>query len=253
MGVDFAGEGLLDGLDGDARAARLELLERLEAEGASLDELRGAVRDGLLVFLLAERLVDGPPRHRLRDVAEAAGVPLDLLVALRRANGLPVPDPDAVALTDLDVEAMRTAAAFRAAGVSDEQMLASCACSAAGWRRRPRACGRSGSSSPSSRGRARPSSRGGSPSAAPPWCRCSARCSSRCCACICATRSGLEALGADERAAGTLPAAREVAVAFADLVGFTRLGEEVPPAQLGAIAERLAALAGDLADRPCGS
>ena len=48
---------------------------------------------------------------------------------------------------------------------------------------------------------------------------------------------GTEALGADERAAGTLPAAREVAVAFADLVGFTRLGEEVPPAQLGAIAE----------------
>ena len=123
MGVDFAGEGLLDGLDGDARTARLELLERLEAEGASLDELRGAVRDGLLVFLLAERLVDGPPRHRLRDVAETAGVPLDLLVALRRANGLPVPDPDAVALTDLDVEAMRTAAAFRAAGVSDAQML----------------------------------------------------------------------------------------------------------------------------------
>jgi len=86
MGVDFAGEGLLDGLDGDARTARLELLERLEAEGASLDELRGGVRDGLLVFLLAERLVDGPPRHRLRDVTEAAGVPLDTLVALRRAK-----------------------------------------------------------------------------------------------------------------------------------------------------------------------
>jgi adenylate cyclase len=124
MGVDFAGKGLLDGLDGDARTARHELLERLEAEGATLDELRDAVRDGLLVFLLAERLVDGPPRHRLRDVADAAGVPLDLLVALRRANALPVPDPDAVALTDLDVEAMRTAAAFRDAGVSDEQMLA---------------------------------------------------------------------------------------------------------------------------------
>ena len=90
MGVDFAGEGLLDGLDGDARTARLELLVRLEAEGASLDELRGGVRDGLLVFLLAEQLVDGPPRHRLRDVTEAAGVPLDTLVALvarRRARG----------------------------------------------------------------------------------------------------------------------------------------------------------------------
>jgi adenylate cyclase len=55
---------------------------------------------------------------------------------------------------------------------------------------------------------------------------------------------GPEALGADERAAGTLPAAREVGVAFADLVGFTRLGEEVPPA------ERLEVLAGDVPTAP---
>ena len=40
MGVDFAAEGLLDGLDGEARAARLELLERLHDEGA-----RGRVGD----------------------------------------------------------------------------------------------------------------------------------------------------------------------------------------------------------------
>src|SRR4051794_8996511 len=99
MGVDFAAEGLLERLDGEERAARLELLERLEAEGATVDELRAAVADGLLVFLLAERLVDGPPRHRSRDVARDAGVPLELLAAMRRAHGLPVPDPEAVALT----------------------------------------------------------------------------------------------------------------------------------------------------------
>jgi adenylate cyclase len=124
--------------------------------------------------------------------ARAAGVPLELLVVLRRANGLPVPEPDAVALTDLDVEAMRTAAAFREAGVSDEQML-----------------------------------------------RLHLR-----------HAVGTEALGADERAAGALPTAREVGVAFADLVGFTRLGEELPPEELGALAARFAALAGDLASPP---
>ena len=55
MGVDFAAAGLLDDLEGEARAARLELLERLHDQGATLDELRDAVADGLLVFLLAER------------------------------------------------------------------------------------------------------------------------------------------------------------------------------------------------------
>src|SRR3954466_15760139 len=104
MGVDFASEGLLDGLHGEARTARLELLERLHAEGATIDELRAAAAAGLLVFLLAERLVDGPPRHRPRDVAREAGIPLEVLEAMRRAPGLPGPDPDAPALPALDRE-----------------------------------------------------------------------------------------------------------------------------------------------------
>jgi adenylate cyclase len=61
---------------------------------------------------------------------------------------------------------------------------------------------------------------------------------------------GTEALGADERAAGALPAARDVGVAFADLVGFTALGEELPPAELGEVAEGPAALAADLVAPP---
>jgi adenylate cyclase len=51
-----------------------------------------------------------------------------------------------------------------------------------------------------------------------------------------------EAISAAERADGTLPGAREVTVAFADLVGFTRLGEEVEAAELGAVAQRLVGL-----------
>jgi adenylate cyclase len=52
-----------------------------------------------------------------------------------------------------------------------------------------------------------------------------------------------EAINAFERATGTLPGARDVAVAFADLVGFTRLGEQMPPEDLGVVAIRLADLA----------
>jgi adenylate cyclase len=47
--------------------------------------------------------------------------------------------------------------------------------------------------------------------------------------------------------AGRISTAEEVAVAFADLVDFTRLGERVPPDELGRVAGRLA----DLATHAC--
>jgi adenylate cyclase len=60
-----------------------------------------------------------------------------------------------------------------------------------------------------------------------------------------------EAVNASERAAGTpMPGAREVTVAFADLVGFTRLGEAVPPEDLEQLASRLGELARDVAAPP---
>ena len=55
-----------------------------------------------------------------------------------------------------------------------------------------------------------------------------------------------EVISAAERQAGALPGAREINVAFADLVGFTRLGEELPPDELGGVADRLEVMTGDL-------
>jgi adenylate cyclase len=59
-----------------------------------------------------------------------------------------------------------------------------------------------------------------------------------------------EVISALERGGGHLPGSREVAVCSADLVGFTRLGEEVPPDELGRLAVRLEALATDAAEPP---
>jgi adenylate cyclase len=59
-----------------------------------------------------------------------------------------------------------------------------------------------------------------------------------------------EAVNAAEREAGVLPGAREVAVAFADLVGFTRVGEQVPPDELGRIASTLERLTIDVIEPP---
>jgi adenylate cyclase len=59
-----------------------------------------------------------------------------------------------------------------------------------------------------------------------------------------------EVISQAERQAGHLPGAREIAVCFADLVGFTRVGEEVPLDELGDIAARLEQLTLDTIDGP---
>jgi len=53
-----------------------------------------------------------------------------------------------------------------------------------------------------------------------------------------------------EREAGALDGTREVAVAFADLVDYTRLGESLDPEDVGRIAGRLAQIAATAAKRP---
>jgi adenylate cyclase len=47
-----------------------------------------------------------------------------------------------------------------------------------------------------------------------------------------------------------LPGGRPIEVAFADVVEFTRLGEEVPPEELGEVAARLASLTRDVVAEP---
>jgi adenylate cyclase len=59
-----------------------------------------------------------------------------------------------------------------------------------------------------------------------------------------------DAINAAERAAGTLPGARKVTVAFADVAGFTRLGEALPPEDLEQVASQLTDLAHDVAAPP---
>ena len=59
-----------------------------------------------------------------------------------------------------------------------------------------------------------------------------------------------EAISSAERSGGRLPGSREIAVCFADLVGFTRLGEEVPPEELGQLAVRLESLTTNVIETP---
>ena len=74
MATDFEREGLLEGLDGPAREARQELLERLADSGMELEELREATQEGRLALLPVERLIGGEERYSVAEVAELSGL-----------------------------------------------------------------------------------------------------------------------------------------------------------------------------------
>ena len=57
-------------------------------------------------------------------------------------------------------------------------------------------------------------------------------------------------VGQAELQSGRLPGAQQIAVGFVDIVGFTRLGEEVPPEELGAVVRRFERTVEDAARPP---
>jgi adenylate cyclase len=248
--IDFAAEGLLDGLEGQERAERLALLERLAADGVPLSELRRTTATGTVIFLLADRLIAGTDRYTAAEVAELSGMELEFLLAIRRAMGLPVPEPGEAVYTNAELESARLAKVGREAGISDEDLLDLV-----------RVLGR-GLSQVAESLRKIPLKRVLEPGISEyelaqryaqvvselhplldPLLSNSLTLHLRY-----TTQS--EVINAMERSGGRLPGSREVAVCFADLVGFTRLGEEVPPDELGRLAARLETLALDVARPP---
>ena len=122
--IDFEAEGLLEGLDADAREARLKLLGELAADGVSLEELRDAVEAGRLALLPVERALIGEgERYNSNEVAEQSGVELEVLRRWNRALGIPNPEPDDSVLGEADLDAARQLKGFRDLGLPEEEML----------------------------------------------------------------------------------------------------------------------------------
>ncbi len=105
--VDFAREGLLDGLEGGARTARLELLERLLEDGTTIAELTRAVGEGRLAMLPVERALASDVRVGSAELARLCGLDLAFVLSVRRALGLPEADPDDPVFREADVETFR--------------------------------------------------------------------------------------------------------------------------------------------------
>jgi adenylate cyclase len=248
--IDFEAEGLLAGLEGDQRAERLTLLRELAEEGVPLSELRRTTAAGTIVYLPADRVIVGPERYTSAEVSELSGVELDFLVAIRRAMGLPIPEPDEAVYTDAELESARMIHVAREAGISDEDQLdlmrvlgRGLAQAAETLRALPLKLVLEPGMSESELAKQYALAAGALYPLVDPLVSNLLALHLRH-----ATQSTL--VSAFERSGGRLPGSREVAVCFADLVGFTRLGEEVPPEQLGSLAMRLETLASDVAEPP---
>jgi len=248
--IDFEAEGLLDGLEGQQRIERLALLRQLAAEGVPLAELRRTSASGTVMFLPADRLIVSDRRYTAGQIAELAEIEPEMLNSLSRAMGLPIADLDDPVYTDLELEAAGRLKAGRALGIPDEDTLALL-----------RVLGRSLSQVAESL-RALPLKLVIEPGLS------EGELAQRYASAVeqmyplvdplvssiltlhlrHATQT--EVVNALERSGGELPGSREVAVAFADLVGFTRLGEEVPPDELGRLAARLEELANEVSEPP---
>ena len=107
--LDFEAEGLFDDVEGDhAREARARLVNYLiEEENVSLEEIKLAHSEKRLFLLPVERALGGEPAYNAAEVAELSGFDLDLFLELRSALGLADPGPDVKSYSDLDVKTMR--------------------------------------------------------------------------------------------------------------------------------------------------
>ncbi|WP_292974890.1 adenylate/guanylate cyclase domain-containing protein [Mycobacterium sp.] len=243
-------ENLLDGLDGDARAERAELVEWLLEQGITAEEIRASP----VPMLVASRRLIGDDGNYVstREISEANGIDIELLQRVQRAIGLVrVDDPDAAIHLRADGAAAAHAKDFLDLGIEPDQIVQVVRVLAEGLSHAAEvmrytalsAIMRPGASeleiaqaSQALVGRLAP--------LLGPMIQDMLLMQLR-------HQMETEAVNASERAAGApLPGARQICVAFADLVGFTRLGEEVPAEELGKLANRLADLARDVAVPP---
>jgi adenylate cyclase len=246
---DVEALGLLDDLHGPARHERAELIRWLLARGFDADQIRGAFSPMLLP---ANRMVgDDGTLVSPREISESHGVSLELVQQLHRAVGpVRAEDPDARLQSRANAESVLPAARLVDLGLDPVQVVLIVRLPMDGLTGVAVAMRHAGLQALLCPGATELElaqafevlAHDAEPLFGPMvdgLLRLALRHSFE-----------TEAINVFERAAGNLPGAREVAVAFADLVGFTRLGEQMSPEDLGLIALRLADLAHEVVASP---
>jgi adenylate cyclase len=247
--IDLDASGLLDGLDGQWREERAELIRWLLDEGFTVEQIRAALTP---VLLPTNRVIgDDGTAISLHELSESTGVSVELLQQFHRAVGLPrVDDPALAVLPRADAESVLRAVELMKIGIKPEQIVLVLRLLMDGLTHAAvvmRQIGlqhvlHPGSTELEIAQALETLTYQAEPLLGPllyDLLRLALRHSAQ-----------TEVLNAAERAAGALPGALDVAVAFADLVGFTSLGEELPPDDLARLAGALGHHARDVVRDP---
>src|SRR5580700_3831822 len=245
-GVDF--HELLDGLQGEDRAARERLLERLAAEGYSLEDLKAAVEEDRLALLLVERVLGG--RYTAQELEERTGFPASQMLRIRRLLGLPEPAPGDHVYGEEEVEAARSISLFLEAGLGEDSIAEITRVLGEGMSRLAAATAAAfveaflqpGDSEDEVAERFAALAEQLAP-AIDPVLRAAYRQHL-----AESVRRGM--LSPAERQTGQAAGTQEVTVCFVDMVGFTRLGAQIEAQELGTVASKLAELATDVTEPP---
>jgi adenylate cyclase len=249
VAIDFEAEGLLDGASD--REGRLDLLRTLEKEGFTLEELKEAAAHDRLVLLPLERVIQGEGRLYTReDLAEATGLPEEFLDSAARALGVPVRHPGERVITEEELELSKSAKQLLDAGIGEEEFLeltlvmsrsmanvAAELMSVFG-----EALLQPGDSERDLGLRYAETLRQLGPLAGPTLQQMlNLRLRE-------VTRQAV--IGQAELQSGRLPGSQPIAVGFVDIVGFTRLGEDAEPDDLGGVVRRFERAVNDCAEEP---
>jgi adenylate cyclase len=242
---EFVEAGLLDGLDGRQREARLALLRELVKEGFSIEDLKRAAAEDRLGLLPVDRVLADEPKYTAGEVAEVSGAPLEFMIAVRQAMGLALPDLEERIFGDEDVEAARIFQRLRESGLSDDALLEVTRVLGSGLAQGAEAMRMAVAQWLLPQGvdeyemslRTVQAARELMPLTAP-LLQYTLKAHMR-------DQLRNQQYGGLELSAGMLPSVRQVYVGFSDMVGFTGLGELIEIEELGRLLGRLTDLARD--------
>ncbi|HEY8770579.1 MAG TPA: adenylate cyclase regulatory domain-containing protein, partial [Thermoleophilaceae bacterium] len=208
-------------------------------------------QEGRLVLLPVERVLAGEgKRYTQKEIAEKSGMDLDLLKRIWRALGMAQPDDDRSIFTESDLEAAKNSKEFLDAGIPEEELL-----------QLSRSMGQSMSNVAAAVGSAFAEAliEPGDTEAElalryadatrelvprlEETVRHVLRMQLR-------ERARSAVITSTELSSGKLAGSQQLAVGFADLVDFTKLGERIASEELGDVAGRLEEMAAEVGQAP---